>query len=255
MKKPLSTLAAIAALALAGSALADNHETDGNLADGWYIHVKQGMAADFEKAFAEHIKFRQSKDDPRSWQVYTPVLGDKLGYYAVRACCMKYEDMDSYRAWAQEAGVGEHWNDNVDQYVAKYQHYLNEFDFANSNWPEDPSSMTLFGVTHFYRKPGKAADLEMAKVRMSELAKEHGWPYHWSWADRVGGKDILMLVIPHENFADMAPPEQNFVAFLTEKLGSADEAQALMAKFTGAHAGTTHTVYRHREDLSMPEAE
>ena len=255
MKNIRSTATLACALLFSVFANADGHETPGNVADGWMMHVKAGMAEEFEEAFTRHIKYRESKGDTRSWQVYTPVVGDKLGYYAVRACCMQWADLDSYRQWGVDNAIGDHWNENVDQYVDKYQHRLYDMDFENSNWPEDDSSVTLIGVTRFYKKMGMAGQIEQAKERMSSIAKEGSWPRNWSWSDAIGGKDVLLLATPYDNYAAMKPLEQGFMDFMTEQLGSADEAGKVMAQFTGGVSYTTYTVYRHRKDLSMESSE
>ena len=86
---------------------------------------------------------------------------------------------------------------------------------------------------------------------MSSLAKEHGWPRHWSWSSRTGGNGGISIASPYENFAGMEPPEQSFGEFLIEHMDSPEEAAELLSNFSTSFKSSTYTVYRLRDDLSM----
>jgi hypothetical protein len=245
-----SLFAVICILGLSSQAIADDHEAPPNMADMWVVHVKTGMAAEFEAAFNEHMAYRAEHGDPRTWNVFTVAVGSDLGSYSIRACCFNWADFDAYDAWNAESNAGQHWNENVDQFVESYEHYFSAIDFENSNWPEGDNNFSLFGVTNWRVKPGAGGAMNAAKAKMSSMAKEHGWPRHWSWSSGIGGSPGLSLVAPFDNYAGMKAPEQSFAEFLTEHMGSQEEALELLNTFSTSAKGSTYTIYRHRKDLS-----
>ena len=248
----------ICVLAFAGlsfNAVADSHESPPDKADLWIVHVKPGKAGEFEAAYKAHLEFRAEKGDPRDWETYTVAVGDDLGSYGIRFCCVDWADADAYDAWSAEAGAGDHWNANVDQYIKRYEHYYTAIDFENSHWPEGETNFSLFGVTRWELKLGSFQQMNDAKTKMSSLAKEHGWPRYWSWSSRVGGTGGISIVSPYENYAGMEPPEQSFTEFLIENMDSPEEALGLLNSFSTSFSSSTYTVYRLRDDLSMSSDE
>jgi len=233
-------------------AQAQDEEADPpNMADLWIVHVEAGKSAAFEEAFKSHIAFRAENGDPRAWNTYTVAVGEDLGAYGIRFCCIDLADADSYDAWDAEAGAGEHWNANVDQYVDSYEHYYTTTDFENSNWPEGETNYSLFGVTRWVLKQGAFRQMNEAKGKMSSLAKEHGWPRYWSWQSQIGGSNVISIVSPYENYAGMEPPEQSFFEFLVEHMESPEAAGELLGSFSSSFKSSSYTVYRLRDDLSM----
>ena len=67
-----------------------------------------------------------------------------------------------------------------------------------------------------------------------------------------------MIVSPFENFAAMEPPEQSLFDFVSEHVGSAEEAGKIeghgaFAQFSAGFTGSSYTVWAYREDLSASE--
>jgi hypothetical protein len=219
------------------------------LAEMWQMTPKTGMAQTFEKGLQEHIKHRQKLGDPRTWHVYTPVLGNELDSYLIRSCCYEWKEMDSYQQWIKDKDPMTHWYKNVDDKVAHYGHSMAIMDFANSNWPEDVIA-NYVGVTYYKIKSGHGSDVETDIKVISDVAKANNWPYHWSWSYPVSGEAGLHLAIPFENFAAMAPPEQKFNALMVKHLGGEDKAKAFWQNWA-SHFETTHyNIYHHRKELS-----
>ena len=249
-------LTVLAFAGLSFNAVADSHEAPGNMAETWIVNIKPDMAAEFEAAFKNHMAVRTAAAEDRDWNVYSPAVGSDLGFYAIRTCCNHWADFDGYDVWEMEnPGVGADWDANVDQFVASYEHYFTNLDFENSNWPEDGAEFPLIGVTYWYVKPGAAGAMNAAKAKMSQLAKEHGWPRNWSWGSGVGGSPSISLASPFENWAGMQAPEQNFADFLTEHMGSQEAALELLSTFSTSASSSTYTVYRHRPDLTATDSE
>jgi hypothetical protein len=230
-------------------------ESTPNLAESWEFIPKPGHQADFEAAYLEHLALREEAGDPREWDVYVPEIGTALDTYAVRHCCFAWADQDSYQEWNfKNADLFKHWNDIVAPHVASTGHYYYEIDFANSHWPEAAGSPRMMGVTRFKIAPGKAAEFHAVRTEISQIALNQGWSAagnHWNWYDRIGDSPLAGVAIPFDNFADMAPGEQQFSAFLVEHMGE-ERATALMERLSSSISGSSYTIWVHRSDLSSP---
>ncbi|MDX1676456.1 hypothetical protein [Arsukibacterium sp.] len=220
------------------------------LAEMWQMTPKAGMNQAFENNFKAHIEHRQKLGDPRQWHVYTPVLGDELNKYLIRSCCFEWKEMDSYQQWVKEKDPMTHWNKNVDDKVAHYGHYLAVMDMANSHWP-DGVTANYVGVTYYMIKPGHGSEVKAAVKIISDVAKAHNWPYHWSWSYTVSGEPGMHLAIPFENYAGMAPPEQKFNALMVKHLGGEDKAKAFWQTWASHFDKTSYNIYYHNKALSV----
>ncbi len=234
--------------------VADNHEKKPQLiADSWSVTPKADHGNEFEEALKAHLAMRAEKGDPREWHVYVPVTGDDLNRYVIRSCCFQYADQDSYGKWSQE-NMGQHWNETVHPHVKSYAHNYSELDAENSNWGDDTVA-NYVGVTMFHIKPGKGGKMGEAIADMSTLAKENDWARNWSWFYPVGGSSSVGLATPFENYAQMAPMEENFYQFAKKHLKSEKKADKMFDKFGSAHSGSEYTIWRHRKDFMKKEEE
>ncbi len=246
-----ASLVAAAMLIAPLAALADNHEAD--LSSVWIIKPKQGMAAEFEKALGEHAAMRSREGDSRDWQVYSVALGYHMGVYQVRHCCFDWADQDAYEADNADKGFGEHFQENVAEYVDHMHHYFEQMDMENSFWPDDIDA-TYYGVTSWKMKQGASPEAYQVREEFSKVASENGWGEEnpWLWLTRIGGEPTLMIVSPYDNYADMKPPEQEFFEFMVEKTGmEADEVAAMFQTFGSAFTSEDYTIWRSRPDLSV----
>lgn len=254
MKKLFATIVAFTLLvAMPLSAFADHHEKTAELDDVWLVLPKQGMANEFAKAVKSHMEWRQKQGESRGWDTYNVVLGDNPSIYMFRAGTFDWPEMDGFVKEDGEKGFGQHWNDNVDQYVDHYHHYFERMDFENSYWPEDENDFQFYGVTTWVWKEDAGPEASEARKAMSKLALENGWGEqgnNWLWHSRIGGKSELKIVSGFKDFADMAPPEQTFFDFLTEHLGSAEAASEMFATFGSGFASSDYTVWAHNASLS-----
>lgn len=257
IKRLLGGLTALATLLVAPVAvLADGHESEPNLASVWVFAPKQGMGAEFEAAVKEHTAFREANGDTRAWQMYSVAIGDKMGIYQVRYCCFDWGDEDTYLAEQGDKGFGDHFGETVGPYVDHMHHYLEEMDWENSVWPDDDNEYRYYGVTTWVWKEDAGMASGEARTKLSAMAKEAGWGDEnpWLWHTRVGSKPMLMIVTPHEDYASMAPPEQNLVEFLAENTdATAEEIYGLFEVFGSGFSSSSFTVWAHRPDLSLSE--
>jgi hypothetical protein len=228
-------------------------EAPANLADEWTLAPKKGHAMEFEAALKEHMKFRAEQGEPRDWQVYQPIVGEKLNYYLIYTCCYQWEDFDAHRAWGREReAVAKHFEENVAPHVDHAHHYFYELDLENSNWPEEDDHFKYFGVTTWMPEPGEMG-IDKMKTEFSQAAMEGKMDGNWVWMWRMGGTPQLGVVSPYANFADMKEPERTLGKILAEKLGSEEKAMEMFADFGDMFETSSYTLLEHRPDLSMPE--
>jgi hypothetical protein len=235
----------------------DDDGPPGQIAEVWVVSVSLENQPAFEEAFNNHMNVRKEAGDPASWQTFTNNTGDSLSTYFIRNCCFSWADRDAYDAWGEEnPEVSADWNENVHSLVSNYGHHFSEVDFENSNWPDEGSEVKFVGVTSYRIKPGAGQQFDAAKNELSQIALNEGWAeagHNWAWSSSVDGPTTVNLVIPHENYADMANPDPTFFQFLSQHLGSEEAAAEIFQRFTGATKGAEYTIYTHRADMSMSD--
>ncbi len=252
-------IAVIAALVLPLGAVADQHEAAEQpppLTDVWLLVPKRGMEAEFAAAAAKHMAFRVKAGETRSWMAFRPVIGENIAVVQYRSCCFDYADMDAYMAEGAKLGLDDDWNANVDPYVDHYHHYFDVNDWENSHWPDD-SNGPYYGVTSWKLKEDAGPGPEEARKKFSQMAKKEGWAeeHNWLWLKTIGGKPRLAVVTSMENLADLAPEDENFFDFLTEKTGSAEDAMNLFMQFGSGFASSDFTVWMYDAAISTPSTE
>ncbi|MCL1049153.1 hypothetical protein L2755_05885 [Shewanella abyssi] len=255
MKKNLFktfTYSCILMLALLNVANAAHHKPD-SLADVWVMVPNAGQQAAFETAFIKHIQFRASKGDPRAWKVYRPAIGTGMDRYIIRYCCTKWKDVDGYLQWQADNKILDDWYANVAQYLGHYEHFYSRIDAKNSHWPDDTKDFKYFAVTNYKAKMGSVKSIAEGKKLLSDNAKAMKWPFFWSWADSIGGKGGLSLVIPYKNYAEMTPPDKSFSQALAAHMGDDAKAGAALKAWSENFHSTTYTVYRLVEELSIQD--
>lgn len=252
MKKMTTGLLALTALLCAPLALADNHAKPPNIASTWKMTPKSDVgSAAFEEAMKTHMSWRMENGDSRSWQVYQVQTGGDRGDYYVRACCFNWADQDIYEKWGYDNNVGTTYYEQLGNMVEELTHVYQAIDTENSHWDEEKSPFYYIGVTQFAPNPAKQMQTGQTVEKMSQLAIEKGWDSNWAWYTTIGGEDNLMLAAGYRNYADMAPPEQSFYEFAVEHLGEED-ATEMLEDFGEGFWTSSYTIYRWREDLSMP---
>jgi len=256
-----ASLASFLVLALPATVIAQDDEAaeaPPPLSDVWLMVVKPGMQAEFDAAMAAHMQFRKEAGESRDWQAYRVAVGHNMKPIGFRSCCFEWADLDTFQAESNEAGLGDHFNANVAQYVDHFHHYLETFDWDNSHWPDEGTDGPYYAVTTWTIKEGRGPESSDAKKKMSQLAKAEGWAdddNNWLWMSRAAGGDaVTMLVSSYANYADMAPPEQSFYEFAVEQLGE-EEADQMFSDFSNGFDDSDFTIWVHDADLSTPADE
>ncbi len=248
----IGLVAMIAAFLMPLAAVADDHQPD--LASVWIFAPKKGMTAEFEKALREHVAMREKGEDSRDWSVYSVAIGDHMGIYQVRHCCFDWADEDAYNTENAEKGFGAHFQETVGPTLDHMHHYLERMDWENSAWPDSLDDARYYGVTSWVWKEDAGSEVSDAYKEISQVLKAKGWGDEspWLWHSRIGGKPMLMIVSPFDNYADMAPPEQNMYEFLIENSDmEAEELDAAFATFGTGFSSSDYTVWLWRPELSV----
>lgn len=257
MKKIFSLLTMLALLmALPFGVHADNHEKTAMLDDVWLVLPKKGMEAEFYEAAAAHMQWRSEQGESRDWNAYNVTLGDNPNIVMFRAGLFDWPEMDGFVQEDGEKGFGEHWNENVHPFVDHYHHYFERMDFEHSNWPDDETDYKYYGVTTWVWKEDADNSSSEARKTISKILIDEGWGEqgnNWLWHSRIGGRPELKLVSGFESFADMAPPEVTLFAFLTEKMGSAEEVGEMIDAFNSGFVSSDYTVWAPVPSLSTSD--
>lgn len=251
-----NALLALVALVFSFGALADNHEKPKSLSDVWTFAPKAGMYDDFVAAMAEYKAWREEVGDSRSWNAYTPAVGEKLNRIGYRSCCYNYADQDAYIAEGIEKGYGEKFGEMVGPYVDHMHHHFDQADWENSHWTETADG-PYYGVTTWTIDGGYHPKAYAARVKMSQLALD-GWASdenQWLWLTSASGAPAISVVSSFSNYAEMEPPEVSFFEFVAGEVGSEDDAHALFKNFGKGKVTSDYTVWRHLEDLSWEASE
>lgn len=226
----------------------------GNVAESWVMHVDYENQAAFEDAVKGYMAMSKEMGSPYHWEAYVQNTGEHLNAYYFRHCCFAWAERDAFDTWAEEnPALQEYWDTNAHPLVKSYGHHFSEVDFENSHWPEEMDDPQFVGVTTYMIKPGKYQKFNGTKEALSQLAINNGWAdndHQWGWTSSVDGERTVSLVIPHENYADMADPDPSFFEFVTGQVGSEEAAAGMFDTMMSATTGTHYEVYAHRPELS-----
>ena len=224
------------------------------LSDSWVMTPKAGHGADFENALMEHMKFRMEDNDPRRWQVYTPVTGSNISRYIVRSCCSTWKEFDAYDAWYMKSESRKHYFETVHPHVANYSHNFSQIDSKNSSWADDVKA-NYVGVTNYEIKNGGWKKTGKAMKEVTKILKENDWPYSYSWSYPEAGDGGMQLAIPYENYAAMEAPDLTVYKVVKKHLKSEKKADKLFEQFRSGIKSWEYQIYKHHKALSMPEKE
>lgn len=251
----LVMLALVLTLCVSPAGFADNHAKPPNIASVWIMTPADGVSqAAMEEAVKTHMAWRLEAGDPRRWQAYVVHAGSDMNQIWVRACCFNWADQDAYEQWTYDSGAYAAYQEQLGGMVGKIEHRYQEIDTENTKWNSDREPYYYIGVTKWTPNPAKIMQMMPAVSEMSQFAIEKQWNYSWAWYRSLGEEDNLHLAVPYNNFAGMEPPEMSFFEFAAGHMGQ-EAATAMFQRFNESFWTSTYTIYRWREDLSMPRGD
>ncbi len=68
----------------------------------------------------------------------------------------------------------------------------------------------------------------------------------------MGGAPMQAIVFPSANYAEMAPSGDDFGAWLTEQVGSEEEANKIFEDWLSGFSRINVTIWRYDPELSTP---
>ena len=249
MKTKLTALAtALFLCAVALPAIAQG-QTE-NIAQAYVHTVQPERIAQFEEAVKRHVQWRKQNNDTWEWVWYQVVNGDGLGRYMVRSGNHRWADLDARYAWDDSVGAGRHFQATVGPYFESEDSSITQQDGALSRPLGDYSAITLFAVTEFdVRLPGQFREA-ITKIGEGLDRGDWGRPYLWQMGANGGTTDAA-LVVPAENWGELAPPAKPLPMVLAEVYGE-QEASELLQQFARSIRSQNSYTLRVRRDLSLP---
>ena len=221
-----------------------------NIAQAYVHTVQPEMIAQFEEAVKQHGQWRKQNNDPWEWVWYQVVNGDGLGRYMVRSGNHRWGDLDARFAWDDSVGAGRHFQATVGPYFESEDSSITQRDGALSRPLDDYSAITLFAVTEFdVRLMGQFRE---AITKIGEGLDRGNWGRAYMWEMVAnGGTTDAVLVIPAENWGELAPPAKPLPMVLAEVYGE-HEANELLQQFERSIRSQNSYTHRVRRDLSSP---
>lgn len=246
---PMKLLMAAFLVLVCAQTLADSHKTE-TLSEVFVINVKPGKGDEVAKAIKAHMEHRKSLKDPWNWQVFTPVFGNNLNSFLVRAYGFTWADIDKYDEWEKQNNPVEHWNQQVGDNVMSYGHSMAVDDTANSNWGPEVEFNYVW-VNSYKVKLGHWSAMMEDRKQFADLARKANWPYNWSWHDDVAGENYVHVAIAYKNYAAMAAPEESFAEMIGRTLKSEKKAKKLLERWSSHFESRSSQLYKRHAKLSM----
>lgn len=243
------------ALCLPFAGMAQEKEPDQFTAVVLTLERKRDVSIpDFEAALKKHLDFRLAEGEGRYYQVYTPVeAGDYFKYY-VRYCCVTLAEQDAADKHLYSSDIVTSYKKTLAPILENLSYQQQWIDRENSTWTwPNTDDVRMVGVTTWSVNPAKAIQMNKARARLSQLAKEKGKPNKWAWFITVGGEETLNLAIPFSSNAERGEV-QSFADFAARHIGK-EKAEALAQQFTDGFWRKEFTMLSYRPDFSVEKKE
>ena len=247
-KRIMLVVAALALLVGMSSAVAQDTEKKGNIAQVVMITPKEGQGKALEAAITEYHKFMGTKPGSLRWQWYSVETGEDTGKYLVRTGDHEWADFDAKHDWDEESAAK--FASLVMPKIENAQRMFTRTDDELGIWPESMEGYTLFSVTHWYPKPGQRGAFFDDLTKIDKTLKANGFPMPYAVIHNVSGGEgnMVALVVPYKNYADMEPKKPSFMDVMTKVMGE-DEAKAFRD-----HWGSTFKTGKNFLLRYLPEA-
>jgi len=245
-------LAAIAVLGMSIAGLVAEEEA--NLHRMYHIQLKQGKAADFYNALGEHAAWRREQGDPWTWLVHQVDTGEHAGDCVIRSGGLKWSDMDGYDEFGAK-GSEKFW-ETVGKYTEDSSSWITAMDSRFTRYHPNQDKVRLVNVIDYELYPNKGEDFAKAVQVYHDAIMEHDYPtyYAFDWMVSGGTHGSVSLVLFFENWADMAPNEEDLEAFIVRVLGE-DKAKEANEAFEACVKSSRSTIVRFIPELSIVHEE
>jgi hypothetical protein len=252
MRRSIAIGVCFALMSVALPLVAQDHA--GNIARVAFWTIKAGMIDEFEEGLKKHNAFHGSANDPGALHTWVIVNGPSAGQYVRASIGNDWADFD--REGVPSEADARDVAANLDPYLETDvpQHYLFLSDISKPPASEGiaPMSNIIFFRLH---QDGEQAFRETI-TKVHEAISKTEWPsrgYFWHELWSGGAHPTFVLVLPMENWADMAPIEPSFPAMIIEAYGP-EEGTALLETFGKTIKKQWSQIHQYRPDLSYVPA-
>jgi hypothetical protein len=216
----------------------------------FHVQIKPGHADAYYAALAEHCEWRREQGDPWTWWIYTITNGQDVGDCVIRSGPITWADMDSYEEFLDK-GSTKYW-EAVGEHVEDITSWIATKDTRFERWHPEMEKIQYVTVIEYKLKSGKGKAFGDAVKVYHDAITEHDYPtyYIFDWVVNGGEGSSVTLAVFHENYADMAPPEERMPAFMARVLGEEGAAEAY-ENFTASVKTTSSKIVKYLPELSV----
>lgn len=249
IKKILIVLASLALISPVSQAVAQDDEKTDGLANVVLITAKDGHAKALEDAITAYHHYMADKPGAWRWQWYSITTGPNTGSYLARSGNHNYADFDATHDWDDAAGAK--FESDVQPHIASAVSTITRTDDEIGIWPENMDDYELFSVTQWHVKQGKGREFNEGLKKIDAILKAGNWPSYYAFVYPVSGAkgNLVTIVSPRKNFADMAPKDPEFMDIIGEAMGE-EEGGAFMSEFATTYFQGQNSLLRYRAELS-----
>lgn len=236
-------------IALAVSpAMAQQQEKPGEIAILYMVKPKPGMSQQFTEGGKRHVEWHKKNKDTWTWSAWEITTGENFGNIVWRSGGHHWKDFDSAMEFRAEDDADA--EANIVSNSAWVTSWFTRTHLNLSHW-SSAEIPPMIVVTEYHVKPGKESDWLYAVRKFHDALEKAKAPFNYSIAQIVNGGEVptFVIVSPRANWAAMAPPDKDFVAYIEEVYGR-KEAQELLDTFSKAVRSITTNMARYRADLS-----
>lgn len=222
------------------------------LAMSHQVWVQPGQELEFEQGLKDHWGLHEAAGDPWTWEVWEQVTGKGTGSYSIRSAGHTWADLDQQ---AEVENDREHVINEIKSHAKWSQTTITEWDLEISRWPEDGGVPKMVEITEFQLKRGATKDFYHAIKQLSELIGEQelDYEYGWGWNVSGGSGPMMILAVPHANWADFKEEKPGLWEVAEEVMGRTGSGH-LRSAINDAVEETRNYVVAHRPDLSYSPA-
>ena len=240
MKNNLFLLAALTLGLISQNLLAQ----EDNLHRMYHIKLKTGHATAFYEDLNGHSEWRREQGDAWTWWVHAVVNGENHGDCIIRSGPLTWADLDTYEAFDAKAS-NKFWED-LGEHIEDATSWISMGDKRFVRQHPQMEKVQLIQVVKYDLKPGMSKQFTDTVQTYHEAIMEHDYPiyYTFDWLINGGTGNQVTLALFHENWADMAPPEEKMMEFMARVLGE-EEAKTLGETLNSSFTSTETAVVRY----------
>lgn len=248
-RKTITAISALALLFCMSLAVAQDAEKNEGIARVVFITAKDGEGKALEKAITEYHHYMATKPGSLRYQWFSILTGEHTGKYVARTGDHNWADFDAKHDWDDEAAAK--FASLVQPHIANIVVNYTRNNTDVGMWPESMEGYEYFTVSRWYIQPGQSDAFYEGLKKVDATLKAGGFPGHYAFLNTVSGGhgNMITLVTPRKNFADMAAREPSFMDIMKKAMGE-DEAKAFVADWGSTYKSGENYLLHHLAEQS-----